>query len=485
MSRLTQEELLIQAQQQFSRMLDAVRQHTSDESRIDQVERDVWAQLLEAGRTALAGFVAGAGDGDEGERVEAAGKSLERSDQPRRRLYRSIFGEIEIDRFVYAPGSKKRVAYAPVDARLGLPESEYSYVLEEWLERLCVKEPFAEGASDLAAIFNLQPSTRTAESLNRKMAEHAEAYRVGQAPVEMASEEEIIVATADGTSVPMHPEDRTSDPSEEAGSRAGTTRRAYVGAVYNIEPFTRTADDILDELFRDESAARRPRPQQKRVWAEMALGPQGGLCSGVERLFAQLGIEVFDRDPDRQRVLVCLMDGEKTLWNLQSVWLGRSVEILDFFHVLKRLRTVAKYVTQDSSQRESWVERQARDLLEGRVDLVIRRWTRLSAKLGHPEEVLSALNYFKNNRQRMKYDQYLSQGYPIGSGIAEGACRNLVKDRMDCTGMHWRVEGARAMVWTRALYLNGEWDDFVEYRIQREQERLYPYHTEQSYKTAA
>lgn len=484
MSNLTQEELLIQSQQRFREMLDAVRQHTLDESRIDQVERDIWAQLLEVGRTALAGFVAGAGDGDEGECVEVDGNELERSEQPRRRVYRSIFGEIEFERFVYAPGSKKKVAYAPVDARLGLPESEYSYVLEEWLERLCVKEPFAEGASDLAAIFNLRPSTRTAESLNRKMAEHAEAFRVSEAPVQAPSDGQIIVATADGTSVPMHPKDRTSDPSEDAGSRAGTTRRAYVGGVYDIERFRRTADDILDELFREESAARRPHPQQKRIWAEMALGLQGGLCSGVERLFAELGIEVFDRDPQRQRVLVCLMDGEIKLWDLQSVWLGRSVQILDFFHVLKRVRTVAKHIGPDP-KRETWIERQVRDLLEGRVDLVIRRWTRLSAKLGHPEEVVSAITYFKNNRGRMKYDEYLAKGYPIGSGIAEGACRNLVKDRMDCTGMHWKVEGARAMLWTRALYLNGEWDDFVEFRIQREQERLYPYHTEQSHSTAA
>ena len=56
--------------------------------------------------------------------------------------------------------------------------------------------------------------------------------------------------------------------------------------------------------------------------------------------------------------------------------------------------------------------------------------------------------------------------------MAEGACRHLVKDRLDGTGMHWRLTGARAMLKTRALYLNGEWDEFVEYRIQQEQQSL-------------
>ena len=104
---------------------------------------------------------------------------------------------------------------------------------------------------------------------------------------------------------------------------------------------------------------------------------------------------------------------------------------------------------------------------------VIRRWKRLSTTTGEPEDLVSALTYFENNRDRMHYDQYLLLGYPIGSGVAEGACRNLVKDRMDSTGMHWKLDGARAMLWTRALYLNGEWDDFVEFRIQREQQQLY------------
>jgi hypothetical protein len=473
MSNLTQQELLLKAQDQFNAMLETIRQHTESQTRTDQVERDLFSRFLEMGHTTLAAFIAGAGDGDEGEHIVRDGTTLQRSDQPRRRVYHSIFGELEIHRYVYAPGAKKRIAYASVDACLGLPRGEYSYVLEDWLEQFCVKEPFAEGVSGLAAILNLRPSVRTAEVLNRRMAEHAESFRLNQAAPEIPPEAEILVATADGTSVPMHCADRTSTPATEMGPKAGTTRRAYVGAVYNIAPFVRDADAILDELFREEASTRRPRPQEKRLWAEMAAGPQPSLCSGSERLFAELAIEVSQRDPDRQQILVCLMDGERKLWELQSEWLGRSVEILDFFHVLKRVREVSKFVEANPTRCEPWVERQTRDLLEGRVATVIRRWKRLSTAAGDPEELVSAVTYFENNCDRMQYDEYLLLGYPIGSGVAEGACRNLVKDRMDNTGMHWKLEGARAMLWTRALYLNGDWDNFVEFRIQREQQQLY------------
>jgi hypothetical protein len=58
----------------------------------------------------------------------------------------------------------------------------------------------------------------------------------------------------------------------------------------------------------------------------------------------------------------------------------------------------------------------------------------------------------------MKYDEYLAAGYPIGSGVVEGACRHLVKDRMEQTGMRWRIAGAQAVLSLRAIYVNDDWE---------------------------
>ena len=87
--------------------------------------------------------------------------------------------------------------------------------------------------------------------------------------------------------------------------------------------------------------------------------------------------------------------------------------------------------------------------------------------------VQAAITYFENNCEPMHYDQYLAAGYPIGSGVAEGACRHLVKDRMELTGMRWERPGAQAMLHLRAIYLNGEWNNFVNFRIQNEQAQPY------------
>jgi hypothetical protein len=482
MNILTQEQLLLNAQSQFDALKQRIATYSRKGERIDRCERSVFSDLLAIGLTLLQAFAAEAGSGDEGAEVSRGGATLYRSEKLRRKLYRSIFGSFPIFRWVYTRGAKKKIEYAPTDQRLGLPHGEYSYVMEDWQQRLNIKETFAEGAEGLSAILGIKVSVETAEQMNLRMAESAEPFRIQQSPPPAPVEETILVATADGTSVPMHREDRTTTPSANAGTRKGSTRRAYVGAVYSIAPFRRQPQEVFDELFREQAATRRPSPQGKRLWAEMAAASETSLTSGSEFVFIEMAIDIKTRDPDRKQTLVCLMDGEQKLWDLQRDWLGHAVEILDLFHALKRIREVSKIVQPKSkTKRETWVSDQLRDLLTGNVETVIRRWGRLLREADSKKRwtkdnrkiVASAIGYFRNNRHRMQYDEYLSKGYPIGSGMAEGACRNLVKDRMDCTGMHWRLPGARAMLKTRALFLNGEWDDFVEFRIQREQERLY------------
>lgn len=256
---------------------------------------------------------------------------------------------------------------------------------------------------------------------------------------------------------------------------------AYAGAVYTIARFPRTVDQILDELLRKERAKHRPRPQHKHVWAEMTRPGdvlEGTLLHGPTYLFANLAVECQARDPARKKTLICLMDGERQLWSLQAEWLPRAVPILDLFHVNERLWTAAHcFHAETSREAAQFVERYLRMLLEGRVDSVIRSFRQLLATrkfTGQKRERLQAtITYYDNNREHMRYDEYLSAGYPIGSGVAEGACRHLVKDRMERTGMRWSLTGAQAMLHLRALYLNDDWSAFVEHRIQQEQTALY------------
>lgn len=122
---------------------------------------------------------------------------------------------------------------------------------------------------------------------------------------------------------------------------------------------------------------------------------------------------------------------------------------------------------------QAFVTERLRQLLTGRVGYVIGGLRQMLTKQqltgSKRKTLLKVIGYLENNREHMKYDEYLAAGYPIGSGVAEGACRHVVKDRMERSGMRWTVEGAQAMLDLRTTYLNGDWDRFVEYRIQSEQ----------------
>ena len=262
------------------------------------------------------------------------------------------------------------------------------------------------------------------------------------------------------------------------GEKANKKQMACVGAVYTIAPFVRKADDILDEVLRDEKAGARPEPQHKHVWAEMTREVDAKTVNAKEGLFARLESELAARNSGHDRPVICLMDGERALWDMQREHFAGAVGILDLFHVLERLWAVAHcFHKEGSDPARQHVEERLRDLLQGRVGYVIaglRR--RLSGgKLSGPRKkvVKSAVEYLANNREHMRYDEYLAAGYPIGSGVAEGACRHLVKDRLEQTGMRWTVEGAQAMLHVRALYLNDQWEDFIEFRVVSEQIRLY------------
>ena len=485
---MSKEQALYKLEGRVSELKEFVERSIAEGRRLDEVERESFQMLLDAGLLVVTAFVAAQGNGDEGEQVQRDGKTLHRLGQPHERRYVSIYGPLQIGRHVYGTREGQAIEHAPLDARLGLPAGEISYVLEDWLERMCVKDAYRDSVDSLVELLGARAkvSVDTAENHTLQMAEHATSFRRSQQMPSADEEGELLVVTADGKGVPMRrlvePTTRPTPPAGDDEKRSGKKQMAYVGAAYTIDPFERTADDILDELLRQERAKDRPRPEHKHVWAEMTRpgddGREGVLLHGPSYLFVELALECQARDPTRKKTLICLLDGERQLWGLQQEWLPRAVGILDLFHVTERLWAAAYcFHPKNSDEARQFVERYLRKLLEGKVKSVIRSFRRLLSTRHLTQEnrrtLLAAITYYDNNKDHMRYDEYLAAGYPVGSGVAEGACRHLVKDRLEGTGMRWTLEGAQAMLRIRALYLNGDWIEFVQHRIENEQAALY------------
>jgi hypothetical protein len=465
-------------------------QHAADQKQpIHQVEQTIFRHLLVIGRWLLRAFLDMAGTGDVGPTLIIVGDSpsdpdqqLPRRDQLHQRPYLSIFGEMSIERTCYG---HDRVEAAPLDAQLHLPQRQYSYLLQQWLGAFVVDDAHAEAIRKLETILGVEITVRASEDLNREQASDVEVFQ-DHLPVPDAAEEgPLLVVTADCKGVPLVrkalPPEETTDtplpalahPRRGKGEKANKKKMAAVGAVYTIEPFVRTADDVIEELMRKKARERRPRPQNKRVRAELLVGKVA--------LFLWLADEVIRRNPHGSKPVIFLSDGERALQDRQSEYLPEdTVCILDLFHVMERLWKVAWCFFEETTQKREahqWVEERLKRLLEGKVDAVIRgmRYQATQRGLKGPKRktVADAAGYFAGNRDRMKYDEYLAAGYPIGSGVVEGACRHLVKDRMERTGMRWLPSGAQAMLDLRATYLNDEWDAFWNFHMLQEDQRLY------------
>ena len=261
---ITPEQAALKAQHQFDALRDFVQQAARDGQRIDTVEREVFRQLLGLGHTLLSAFVAAQGDGDLGPQAETPeGRTVRRLPERHDRRYVSIFGELTIARVAYGTREGQRIERVPLDERLGLPEGDFSYVLEDWGQRLCLKGSFAEAGQSLEMLLGLRVGVRALEQMNRVVAGHAPSFQDALEPPPAAEEGPLMVVTADGKGVPMRRPPQEDGPKPHhrrtKGEKANKKQMACVGAVYSIEPFVRKAEDIIDEVLRDKKAKERPR----------------------------------------------------------------------------------------------------------------------------------------------------------------------------------------------------------------------------------
>ena len=461
-----------QLQPQFDRLAEFVAAAAENQAPLDAAERSLAAMLLELGRAALQALFDAAGDGDRGETLPHEGTTLRRMSEQRVRTLRSIFGKLRVRRFVYAERDGQPL-FAPLDARLGLPEHSYTALLEDWAGRLGVQQSFLEAGGTLRALLGVKLGVHALESISRRLGADAEAFAAEQAPPPAAAAAELVVVQADGKGVPMVRRER---PAKSPG-RAGRKRIACVGAAYGIKPFVRSADDVLDETHRRAAAQRRPCPQHKRVLAELTRVVDGVRCEGRVTTFGRLADQARDRAKAGAKI-VCLCDGEPALRREQQAQLPEATLILEWFHAGQYACAAATALhPRDEGARAAETERLERLLLTGQVARAIRGLRRRASAPGTTAAVRRALrrtaNYWSRRRDCMKYDEYLAAGLPIGSGVVEGACRHLVKDRLELAGMKWTTAGAQALLATRALHLNGDWPAFIAHRTAAEQSRLY------------
>jgi len=388
------------------------------------------------------------------------------------RSLKTVFGPVQLVRMGYSRAGAPSIY--PLDQTLALPARSFSYELQRRLVKAAVQNPFHESVDAIADLTGVSVPKRSLEGMLREAAQDFDAFYQERAPEPATGS--ILVAAVDGKGIPMvKPGGAQPTLRLTKGQKANRKRMATVATVFTRAPWIRTPEQVVESLFRTRrqtpiDGQTPPRPENKRVWAS--------LLKGKTAIIQELAQEMQRRDPGNVKTRVALTDGERALQIRVDRMLGATL-ILDLLHVLEKLWKAA-YVfhAEGSLEAELWVLDRTLRILFGEVGQVVkglRQNVTKRALLGAKRKsLLGVADYLYRNRARMRYDEYLAQGWPIASGPVEGACKNLIKDRRERSGMRWTEKMAEAIVQLRAIYLSGDFDRYWSFHIEKDQQRLHP-----------
>ena len=366
-------------------------------------------------------------------------RSQVRQGCPRR--LESLFGGVEVRRCGYS--APEEGSLFPLDGELNLPKDSYSHGLRERLASEVARGSFDEAVRAIETTTGGKIPKRQAEELTAKVSQDFEAFykiRAGQGAEETLDP---LVLSEDGKGIVMRKEDLREGTKRAAereshklktrlspGEKRNRKRMATVAAVYSIERQVRTPESVMGVT--KEEDAQKPRARNKRVWASVERSPK----QVTEEVFQ----EALRRDPNRERPWLMLVDGhEEQLGQIRAAIDRHGVEVtlvLDFIHVLEYLWKAAWcFFVPGCEAVEAWVGERALQILRGKARDVAagmrRSATLRDLSQDQRKGVDSCADYLLKYHEMLRYDRYLAEGFPIATGVIEGACRHLVKDRMD------------------------------------------------------
>jgi hypothetical protein len=468
----TAEPIIVEVQRQFQELVAYVTGPDTRASTAYDVELTLFRRLLAVGRLLVQAFFltraqerpTGPVHGPDGTRLAAHDR--------RPTTYWSVFGKVVFRRHAFtAPGQP---VVCPLDAALGLPGRCYSDLPREWMAYGSTDETYRESRAVLERILGLRLSIQALETSVREDATDVTAfYARPPAPPPPAAAAAILVAQADGTGVPLVlPRPAGRQARRGKGQPENRLREAIVTALYAIAPYRRTPADVAAALLRaaDRPApGGRPRPVRKELRATLD-GKEAAVRRLAERARLREGRHLRDR--------VALTDGAAPLQAQMQAHLPGFTLVLDIIHAVEHLWAVANALLGERHpDRTAWVRTHLTRLLSGQADAVAAALEAAAADptLTAPQQqaVQRTVGYYRRNAPFMRYAEYLARGWPIGTGVVEGACGHLVKDRLAQAGMRWTKAGAHAVLDLRAVRLTGDWDAYWQFHRQRQHQRLY------------
>jgi len=477
-------EMQAEIRAEFETMLHFVTSEEAQTATADEIEKSLFQLLLSLGAQLLGLFFQMRSQTSVRAALTVKGQETPYHSE-QKRVYFSIFGKVPIWRpYFYASGVG---GHTPLDAALSLGTDCYSDLLRETLDYLGVYTPYNKAVDIFGRILNASISTRVQQKLVADDAENVLDYYAQKPAPAAAAEAEILVIQADGKGIPVILEKTSPEPVRLGkGQKRGRKKEAIVTTVYTIAAHARTPEEVVNSFFQENKAAQKsqiapPKPQNKHVWATL---------DGKETALVRLEQQVILRQGTHIQHQVALADGCEALQERLKVHFPTFTLVLDFIHANEYLWKVANSLLGESNEgRTKWVKKQTELMLSGKTQQVIEDFRARAKKKTRTKKQVEKLEktaaYFERNLKYMDYATYLAKGWPIASGVIEGACRHFVKDRFELSGMRWEQRGAENLLRLRAVAENEDWDAYHLFRRQQRHQRLYapPFPTQSALET--
>jgi hypothetical protein len=470
------QEIIQDIRLEFEMMLDFVTGEQARTTTADQIERGLFKLLLSLGAKLLTLFFVMRSQACSRQPIQRADGQELSYHRDTKRDYFSIFGKIALWRpYFYKKGLGGQ---SPLDAELSLGQDCYSDLVREVSEYLGVYSVYHKTSDILERLLGLPLSTRVVEENVAKDAVEVEAYYAQKPPPAPADEAEILVIQADGKGVPMVLEEPAKAKVRlSKGQKRGRKKEAIVTTVYTIASVRRTPEAVVEGLFHPHKQATEaklavpspPKPQNKHIWATL---------EGKDTALTRLSQQVQARQGDHIQEQIALTDGDPALQTRVETHFPDFSLILDFIHPNEYLWQVANSLFGETDeQRSEWVEAQTLRMLSSQTEQIIADFRTLAEQPDRTkpqqEKLIKTANYLERNLPYMDYQTYLTKGWPVASGVIEGACRHFVKDRCELSGMRWRQAGAENLLRLRAVAENGDWELYHHFRKRQRHTRLY------------
>jgi len=412
--------------------------------------------------------------------------------RPSRRPLGTILGRVMVARLAYQ--ALGVVGLHPMDASLNLPPELYSHGMSRFVAEHTAMMAFDDVVGELLTATGTAVGKRQVEEIAVRAANDFEAFYAQRRAANDVLErtDDLLVLTFDGKGIVMVPDDLRPATQKAArkkvrklftrlttGEKRNRKRMAEVAAIYTVPRFVRTPFDILVDLYgepdpeaRRELRARRPKVRNKRVFASVEHDPQ----LVIDETFR----DAEARDPKHRRSWVVLLDGNKdqiAFAKAAAKKIGVEVTIVvDVMHVLEYLWRAAHAFCEVDEDAEAWVQQRLMWLLQGRPAGKIATAMRQSARAANldadkRDTVHDTADYLQDYAPFLRYGDAITEGLPIATGVIEGACRYLVKDRMDRGGARWTLQGAEAVLRLRALRTCGDFDAYWAFHLREELRR--------------